>query len=279
MELIICIVICISVYFLYRLIRNIVQRNLINKTCYRDKKGGLIINPIVAIYMGCLGLIGVLLCPPIRTSWRTGARAVFLSMPRGAKIDWSILCIEILLIVCIVILLFLVLKKRYESKVENELKPNINSNKTFFIPLKPTVSQDWIIGGLHVGDTFDYDLMQLILGKVVAESKREVSINNNQIICKTFICSRGRIDVISNKMILIESFKEGIATPRGIIIGKSTVHDVISLYGTQVSNISHEADSTIYTYCYMEKCTLNFFINECGLVIKVRADIPVDQKI
>lgn len=81
--------------------------------------------------------------------------------------------------------------------------------------------------------------------------------------------------MINNKVVVINSRNPGVTTPRGIIIGVSTIHDVINKYGMNIIRIRHKEQKHIFVYS-QDSADLGFFIDNNGTVVAIEANVPLD---
>lgn len=225
-------------------------------------------------YIWILMTIGCLLYPPYHMKYKVGTSYDFRDIgyhwllwpPTRGTINLSTLCIEI--VICTIICFAL-----YELCKKISPKTKSISPTPYLIPASPTVPKDWIIGGIKTGEPLDFSTVTSVLGNYLSKVKQNCgTIRNTKIFYDIYSFQFGKIHLQNNKIILIECFQSGITTPRKIVIGQSTVSDVLNAYGIYITRLVHNGNYITYVYS-QESCDLCFTLNNKGIVIKISASI------
>lgn len=79
---------------------------------------------------------------------------------------------------------------------------------------------------------------------------------------------------MNNQIVVIHSTKPGASTPRGITIGRSTIHDVINKYGLMMSRLRHNGRNHAFVYS-QDSANLGFLVDDRGIVVAIEATVPL----
>lgn len=140
-------------------------------------------------------------------------------------------------------------------------------------------NKDFSINGLCLADKFSEDTSKMILGQIKRNDyvRSGIEIDKSRM---TYYFDDSCINVCNGKIYHFSTFKKGISSSRGIVIGLSTLSDVKQLYGNAneirlpltVGNI----EPAIEYYCiyknknifdYDQDRELEFGVDKKGLII------------
>lgn len=240
--------------------------------------------PIKIIQLGILATAIALIFPPIHykkmvngkfVDYISAGHSMIFSIPAKHYIDWTTLVLELGIILCVTFFFY------YQCKgkgLKKDIKSNasISNTNQFMIPATPTVSNDWVIGGVHVNDAFYKPAIEKCIGKIISS----IELPEIQYVKETKKPQRyngqlGHVVLINNKVVVINSRNPGVTTPRGIIIGVSTIHDVINKYGMNIIRVRRKEQKHLFVYS-QDSADLGFFVNDSGTVVGIEANIPLD---
>lgn len=198
-----------------------------------------------------------------RVEYISDGHRLLIDIPAKYSIDMTMLFMEIAIILCIVAFLYY----RYRN---NSFNAALTATKT------PTVKNDWIVGGVHVGDDFYKANTGIFLGKIVSSTlPTKISCGGETAKFITYKGEYGYVQTIDRKISCVHTWKTGIKISRNIIIGKSTVHDVLNTYGLRITRVVNKLNTHTYIYS-QESANLSLIFDEKGLLIGVTASIPCD---
>lgn len=236
------------------------------------------------VQLGILATIIAFAFPPVHYRKITNGKFVdyisdghnmIFNIPPKYYIDWATLILELAIILCIT--LFFYYRSKNKVKNNNLLFPSRSGlSNNFMMPAMPTISSDWVVGGVHVNDTFYKPTIEKCIGKIIASiqlTERPYKKENQR--PRRYDGQLGFLILIDNKVVVIHSWKTGVATPRGITIGVSTIHDIINEYGVNITRIRHKEQKHILVYSH-NSADLGFFINDSGTVVAIEANVPLD---
>lgn len=195
---------------------------------------------------------------------------MIFSIPAKYYIDWTTLVLELAIILCIT--LFFYYRSRTKSANTNA---KIEASDIFMIPAKPDIPTDWIINGIHTDENFLKADISNCIGKITRSTpptERPYKCGTGTLV--KYYGEYGFIAAVNNQIVVIHSTKPGASTPRGITIGRSTIHDVINKYGLVMSRIRHNGRNHLFVYS-QDSADLGFFVDDRGIVVAIEANIPL----
>lgn len=273
------IVTCIIIYIVYRFVNSLNPQPIQQGV----PKGKWMFHPMLILFAGVAFLVALLVYPPVtwirKGLWMPDRNAWIAYIPSQYAIDWTVLIVEALIIICITAFLYYFQIQRLHQLANNGTPNSYRMNNFSTDTGEPTIAKDWSLSGIQAGGLFNLATVKNIFGKLEEHRAIETDANGMKIPpIDTYKFSRGFIKVQQNKIVYLHSAFPGICTPRGIVIGRSTVHDVISAYGTKISQTKRVPDRgnhvEITGYTYRQGTSyLIFFVNQNGLVVMIHVSL------
>ena len=240
--------------------------------------------PIKIIQLGILATAIALIFPPIHykkivngkfVDYISAGHSMIFSIPAKHYIDWTTLVLELGIILCVTFFFY------YQCKgkgLKKDIKSNasISNTNQFMIPATPTVSNDWVVEGIHTKDDFFKVDTRKYMGEVKSSTNtinKSCSESSKKIV--RYYGEYGYTVVIDRKIVTIHTWKPGVSTPREIVIGSSTIHDVINKYGLNFTRILHKERKHLFVYS-QDSADLIFFVDDRGILIGIETTIPFD---
>lgn len=234
------------------------------------------------VQLGILAAVIAFAFPPVHYRKITNGKFVdyisdghnmIFSIPPKYYIDWATLILELAIILCITS--FFYYRSKNKAKNKNP-QSNTRSSNNFIVPATPTISSDWVIEGVHINDVFYKPAIEKCIGKIIVSIQlSERPYKNENVRPRRYDGKFGFIVLFDNKVVVINSWKTGVTTSRGITIGTSTIHDVINEYGVNITRIRHKEQKHIFVYSH-NSADLGFFIDNNGTVVAIEANVPLD---
>lgn len=129
---------------------------------------------------------------------------------------------------------------------------------------------DWQLGPMKLGDTFDQNLANQLLGSIQSIANNGV-VANEQI--RTIYFEHGIIGLRGETLISVGSDRTELATPRGILV-KDKMDKVIQAYGlpgrTKDDKVNRE---TFYSYG-REGAAITFVADYTGKIKRIMVSFP-----
>lgn len=275
-------IICVAIIYLYRI------NSSSNKSKQSNTKRKFFLTPTTIISIGFLLIIAALIYPPIHikkvvrnhVQYTSAGNTWLPYLPDQAYIDWSILFIEILIIICIVGILY---TRSMKPSLKGEDIPLEKAKLTY----SPQALQHWNRYKLiHNHDSFKIDLLkssnniriglpfiqeigESIFGPLLdIDTTKKADSNDNEVTIDFFVFEYGCVETRNANISLIATNKVGYINDRGIIIGHSYLNDVFEKYGPSSGNVSFADDGAVKYAYVIKNCEIIFTIKN-GLVSEI----------